>query len=97
MGVDLNVFVASYYPFEETITIDHNVQYGVDNGTMFLVKHGEQKNHKIYQWRFTKAAGGLSLTKNAAILANDKFSSFMKAKGLPVDLSWIAGDPLRDF
>jgi len=64
---------------------------------MFLVKHREQKKHGIYQWRFTNAAGGLAFTKNAAVLANFAFRSYLRSKGLPPDLSWIAGDPLRNF
>jgi hypothetical protein len=64
---------------------------------MFLVKHGEQKKHGIYQWRFTRAAGGLALTKSIAAIGNDVFSAYLRQKGLPVDLSWMAGDPLRNF
>lgn len=97
-NVELNVFVANYYNFENTIIIDENVQYGVEGGVMFLVKHGEdQRGHGIYQWRFANAAGGLSISQNAAIAGNAAFSAFMQTKGVPIDLSWIAGDPLRNF
>lgn len=42
LNADVNVFVASNYTFEETITIDENVQFGVEKGVIFLVKHGAQ-------------------------------------------------------
>jgi hypothetical protein len=69
----------------------------MDNGTLFLVIHGDQKAHGIYQWRFTQAAGGLSISKNIAIETNNAISAALKTKGLNIDLSWIAGDPLRNF
>jgi hypothetical protein len=90
------VFVADYLPTTNK-HIDDDFQYGMDNGTLFLVNHGEQKQHGIYQWRFTREAGGLSIQKNAALATNMAISAYLKSYGVSYDLSWIAGDPLRNF
>lgn len=94
--IQINAFVADYLPTSNT-KIDENTQFGMDNGVMFLVIHKEQKAHGIYQWRFTQASGGLSIQKNAGLATANAISGFLKAKGLPFDLSCLVGDPLRDF
>lgn len=92
----INAFIADYWPVADT-KVDGNTQYGMDNGVLFLVIHGEQKDHGIYQWRFTQAAGGLTISKNVAIATGNAISKALQSQGLPIDLSWIAGDPLRNF
>ena len=66
---------------------------------MFLVEHdSERRSHKIYQWRFTQAVGGLTTLKGISLGSQSVLAEAIKSKtGVAVDFSWIAGDPLRDF
>ena len=97
MTIQVNVFVADYWGTDDKTINQDFFQYGMENGVLFLVNHGEQMGHGIYQWRFTQAAGELSVPMNVAIATNSAISNFLKSKGVPVDLSWIAADPLRNF
>lgn len=67
MTIQVNVFVADYWGTEDKTIHQDFFQYGMEKGVLFLVNHGEQKGHGIYQWRFNQAAGELSVQKNVAI------------------------------
>ena len=87
------IFIESGREIPQQMTISKDWQYGLENGMIFFVIHGnERKKHGIYQWRFMKAAGEIGLKKDIFIYTYGAIKENLK-----VDLSWIAGDALRDF
>lgn len=100
LGKNIPVFIQAERGKDPTYTINNEFQFGVDGEVFFLVNHDkEHRGHGIYQWRFFKEAGGLSALKN---VGEGILGAIGKAGGEylgigAVDLSWIAGDPLRDF
>lgn len=86
-GSPVPVFIQSDWDIPENITIDSRVQYGMNEGVLFLVLH--DKSQTPYQHRFMK-----NFTQKALYAANALIKS--RTGGI-VDASWIAGDYLRDF
>lgn len=100
LGYPVPVFVLDAFKHPESITINHDIQFGVDGQDFFIVSQdAARRKHGIYQWRFTQAAGGLKGLKSLGVAAEGIFGKIIgsEAGTGPIDLSWIAGDPLRDF
>ena len=86
-GSTVPVFIQSGWNAPDNLTIDSSLQYGMSEGTFFLVLH--DKSQTPYQHRFMT-----SFTQKVLYMAN----GLLKAKtGGAVDVSWIIGDYLRNF
>ena len=86
-GSPVPVFIQSGWGVPESLTIDSSLQYGMNEGTFFLVLH--DKSQAPYQHRFIK-----NFTQKALYAAN----ALLKAKtGGMLDVAWIIGDYLHDF
>lgn len=81
---EVPVYIQYNYDVPKTMKIDSKLQYGMQEGVLFFVYH--DKSQTPYQHRFRTSA-----LQNFAYAAN---SVLKKVKG--VDLSWLAGDYLRD-
>ena len=78
------VYVQSGYDSPAEMVADSKLQYGMNNGVFFLVLH--DKSQTPYQHRFIQ--NDIQKMFSAA-------NSWVKKTGY--DLSWIAGDYLRNF
>lgn len=86
-GSPVPVFIQSDWDIPENLTIDSRVQYGMNEGILFLVLH--DKSQTPYQHRFLT-----NFTQKALYAANALIKSTTGGK---MDASWIVGDYLRDF
>ena len=83
-GSEFPAYIQTGFDVPQKLTIDSRLQYGVQEGVLFFVYH--DKEQTIYQHRFRTN----SLQK-LAYGANE----YLKTMG--VDLSWVAGDYLRNI
>lgn len=67
----------------KSLKADHMMQYGMNNGIMFMVWHDKAK-FKPYQHRFVR-----NDLQEGLYVANDTIPGY--------DFSWVVGDYLRDF
>ncbi|KAJ6648715.1 hypothetical protein Bhyg_03946 [Pseudolycoriella hygida] len=86
-GETIHFFCQDTLNAPEKLTISNELQYGLQNGNMFLVLH--DKSRKIYQHRFVASNNPLVV---AAQQANQQLKN-----SIQVDLSAFVGDLLRDF
>ena len=84
-GGDVPVYIQSGYSVPQDLTVDGNLQFGMQEGVIFYVLH--DKSQKPYQHRFrSNGLQKLAYAANAAL-----------KERAGVDLSWAAGDYLRDL
>ena len=83
-GTEIPVYIQAGYDVPSRMTIDSNLQYGMQEGVIFFVYH--DKSQTPYQHRFRT-----NTLQKFAYAANE-LTKMMKG----VDLSWLAGDYLRD-
>ena len=84
-GSEVPVYIQCDFDVPRTLTIGSKLQYGMQEGVLFFVYH--DKSQTPYQHRFRTS----SLQKFA--YAGNAVLKMMKG----VDLSWLAGDYLRDI
>ncbi|KAG5851413.1 hypothetical protein ANANG_G00093110 [Anguilla anguilla] len=84
-GCLIPVYIQSNFSKPNSFTVDSKCQYGMQNGVIFLVIH--DKSQTPYQHRFM-----MNPTQEWVKSAHDLQKGYTR-----VDVSWIAGDYLRDF
>ena len=82
-GYSIPIYIQEGYEIKQNFTIDFRFQYGLQDNVMFFVFH--DKSQKPYQQRFR--CDGLQKFVYAA-------NEVLKLTG--VDISWIAGEYLKD-
>ena len=83
-GAKIPVYIQQGYNIPSKMKIDSDLQYGMQEGVMFFVYH--DKSQTPYQHRFR-----CNTLQTFAYAVNE----VAKLRG--VDLSWVAGDYLRDI
>ena len=92
-GHEVPVYVQADYTIKSNLTVDSSLQYGMQEGVVFYVYHN--KSQTPYQHRFrTTTLQKFAYAMNALVNIAAKIRTRGKAN---VDLSWIAGDYLRDI
>ncbi|KAG5855213.1 hypothetical protein ANANG_G00046690 [Anguilla anguilla] len=84
-GVLIPVYIQSDRSKPDRLKVDSKCQYGVQNGVIFLVIH--DKSQTPYQHRFM-----MNPKQEWLKSAHDLQKQYTQ-----VDMSWVAGDYLRDF
>ena len=84
-GTEVPVYIQKSYTVPKKLTVDRELQFGMQEGVLFYVFH--DKTQTPYQHRFKS-----NDLQKVAYAAN---SILKMTKG--VDISWIAGDYLRNI
>ena len=86
-GEKVPVYIQTGWDAAQTLTIDNQLQYGMNDGLFFLVYH--DKSQTPFQHRFVQ-----NFTQKSLYMANALIGA---RTGGVVDLSWAMGDYLHDF